>query len=76
MNRNELLTGDQNILSRTKYFCPGQNFFVPDKTFFVHAEGRGISFLHQNALLDRDRMRIEKSRYDPVHFGAVVSNGR
>ena len=50
MNRNELLTGDQNILSRTKYFCPGQNFFcprqnffVPDKTFFVHAEGRGIS---------------------------------
>ena len=51
MKRNELLTGDQNILSRTKYFCPGQNFFcprqnffVPDKTFFVHAEGRGISF--------------------------------
>ena len=52
MNRNELLTGDQNILSRTKYFCPGQNFFcprqnffVPDKTFFVHAEGRGIKQL-------------------------------
>ena len=50
MNRNELLTGDQNILSRTKYFCPGQNFFCPkqnffvrDKTFFVHAEGRGTS---------------------------------
>ena len=50
MNRNELLTGDQNILSRTKYFCPGQNFFcprqnffVPDKTFFVHAEGQGIN---------------------------------
>ena len=53
MNRNELLTGDQNILSRTKYFCPGQNFFcprqnffVPDKTFFVHAEGRGISLVN------------------------------
>ena len=26
-----------------KIFCPRQNFFVPDKTFFVHAEGRGIS---------------------------------
>ena len=60
MNRNELLTGDQNILSRTKYFCPGQNFFcprqnffVPDKTFFVHAEGRGISFQQLLSILER-----------------------
>ena len=45
MNRNELLTGDQNILSRTKYFCPRQNFFCLRQNFFVHAEGRGNGFL-------------------------------
>ena len=70
MNRNELLTGDQNILSRTKYFCPGQNFFcprqnffVPDKTFFVHAEGRGISHLQQDSIVRKTRKVFETKNF-------------